>query len=430
MRARITSLFVAICVLVGLTSCWGQSNKYLSTFETVWNKLNDTYFDTTYGGLNWKAVHDRYLPQIAAVQKDDEFYRLVNRMLWELKVSHASLIPPGLLSRYEPLVCAEGSPGIDLRVLKGAAVITSVTPGSAAHQAGLRPAAVIHAVDGIPVDEIVREAETAVRPPDNERGRIARVTKAILGRIYGKPGTEVVLAYSDEGGEKSEKRLMRTKRSGVAMGPNGILYLAVEFQARRLENDIGYIRMNTLQPPLATRISSAIMSMGNIRGLVLDLRGNAGGEIEEMPDLFLKERALLYLKRSRDAETKVYCDPAENAFVGPLVVLIDQLSGSASELFAGCLQAIGRAVVVGEPSPGAVTESDMAVLPGGAILMLPVAQLAIPDGTVLEGRGVVPDVEVELDRSMLRKGIDSQLESAIRHLEKVTSPPALHRSLS
>ena len=425
MRARTTPLFVAMGMLIGLTACWGQNNKYLGTFETVWKKLNDTYFDTTFGGLNWQAVHDRYLPQIAAAQKDDEFYRLVNKMLWELNVSHANLVPPGLLARHEPLVCAEGSPGIDLRVLKGVAVITSVTSGSPAHEAGLRPGDAIHAVDGIPVERIVKEAETAVRPPDNDRGRIARVTKAILGRIYGKPGTEVSIAYSDEGGEKSERKVMRTKRSGVTVGPNGILYLAVDFQARRLGNGIGYIRVNTLQPPLATRISSAIRSMGDIRALVLDLRGNAGGEIEEMPDLFLKERALLYLKRSRNGETKIYGDPANDAFEGPLVLLLDQLSGSASELFAGCLQAIGRAVVVGERSPGAVMESDTEVLSDGAILMYPVAQLATPDGTVLEGRGVVPDIEVRLDRAMLRKAIDPQLESAIRYLEKATSAPIL-----
>ena len=113
----------------------------------------------------------------------------------------------------------------------------------------------------------------------------------------------------------------------------------------------------------------------------------------------------------------MFFDPANDAFNGPLVLLVDQLSGSAAELFAACLQAIRRAAVVGERSPGAVTESDMMVLPNGAIFMYPVAQLATPDGTVLEGRGVVPDIEVGLDREMLLKGIDSQLEAAIRYLE-------------
>ena len=124
-----------------------------------------------------------------------------------------------------------------------------------------------------------------------------------------------------------------------------------------------------------------------------------------------------FVSRSRKGETEIFVDPADDAYKGPLVLLIDQLSGSASELFAGCLQAIGRAVVVGERSPGAVTESDMTILPNGAIFMYPVAQLATPDGTVLEGHGVVPNIEVGLDREMLLKGIDSQLESAIRHIE-------------
>jgi carboxyl-terminal processing protease len=420
MRQKIIVLFLALGILVGLTSCRSQKMDRSRTFEVVWKKLNETYFDTTFGGLDWKDAHDRYLPQITVAEKDEEFYRLVNKMLWELGVSHANLVPPGFLARREPLVCAEGSPGIDIRVLNGVAVVTSVKPGSPAEKAGLSRGYVIQAVDGISVEQIMQEAESVVRPPRNSRNRIALITKAILGSIYGAPGTEVSIAYSDERGEKSEKKIVRTKRSGRAVGPSGILYLAVELDARRLDNGIGYVRLNTFQPPLAAQVSSAIKSMGNVRGIVFDLRGNGGGEIEGMPDLFLKERSMLFLSRSRKGETKIFFDPANDAFDGPLVLLIDQLSGSASELFAGCLQATGRAVVVGERSPGAVTESDMMVLPDGAIFMYPVAQLATPDGTVLEGHGVVPNIVAGLDREMLLKGIDSQLESAIGYLERET----------
>jgi carboxyl-terminal processing protease len=418
MKTKIIVLIVALGMLVELTSCWSQRLDYSSTFETVWKKLNETYFDTTFGGLNWKDAHDRYLPQITAAEKDEEFYRLVNKMLWELNVSHANLVPPGFLAIREPLVCAEGSPGIDIRMVNGVAVITSVKPGSPAEKAGLSRACVIQAVDGISVEQIVQEAESAIRPPRNSRNRIALITKAILGRVYGAPGTEVSIAYSDAGGEKSEKKIVRTKRSGRAVGPSGILYLAVELEARRLDNGIGYIRLNTFQPPLVTQVSSAIRSLGNVSGIIFDVRGNAGGEIEGMPDLFLKERALLYLSRSRQGETKIFVDPANDAFKGPLVLLVDELTGSAGELFAGSLQALGRAMVVGQRSPGAVTESDMTVLQNGAIFMYPVAQLATPDGTVLEGHGVVPNIEVGLDRDKLLKGIDSQLEAARSYLEK------------
>jgi carboxyl-terminal processing protease len=415
-RRTIIVLFMALGIFVELTPSQSENKVYLSIFETVWKKVNDTYFDPTFGGLNWKDIHDRYLPQITAALKDEEFYILINKMLWELKVSHANIVPPGSLARYEPLVFAEGSPGIDIRVLKGAAVVTSIKLESPASQAGLRPGYVIWAIDGIPVDEIVREAESRMSPPYNSRGRIAWITKRILSRIYGAPGTEVSIVYSDKSGEKTEKKIARIKRNGVAVGPN--IFFATDFEARRLDNGIEYIRVNTLQPQFAAQISKAIKSMGDVRAVIFDLRGNSGGEIEQMPELFLEERALLYLNRSRNGETKVFFDPAEDAFKGPLALLIDPLSGSASELFAACLQAIGRAVVVGERSPGSVMEMDRQIFQNGAIFMYPVAQMVTPNGTVLEGHGVVPDIEVGLDREMLLKGIDSQLDAAVRYIEK------------
>ncbi len=208
MRPGIIALFTALGLLVQLTPCMSQNKEHLRTFEIVWKKVNEAHFDSTFGGLDWKSVYDRYLPQITTAEKDEEFYRLVNRMLWELEVSHANIVPPGSFAIYEPLVFAEGSPGLDIRLLDGAAVITSVQPESPANQAGLHPGYVIQAIDGIPVEQIVRQVELHLSPPYNSRGRISKITKVILGRIYGAPGTEVSIAYSDEGGEKREKRIL------------------------------------------------------------------------------------------------------------------------------------------------------------------------------------------------------------------------------
>ena len=180
--------------------------------------------------------------------------------------------------------------------------------------AGLRPGYVIQAVDRIPVEQIVEEAERVLPPPHNSRSRIARTAKAILGRVYGAPGTEVTIAYTDEEGENGEKTIMRAKRDGVAVGPNGRFFMAVESEARRLDNGIGYVRLNTLQPELAARVSGAINSMGDLPGIVFDLRGNSGGEIERTPELFLAERTWLYTRKTRNGETKVFVDPAAVAF--------------------------------------------------------------------------------------------------------------------
>jgi len=74
--------------------------------------------------------------------------------------------------------------------------------------------------------------------------------------------------------------------------------------------------------------------------------------------------------------------------------------------------------VVGDRSPGSVMESDIMVLPNGAIFMYPVARLTMPDGVVLEGHGVIPDIDMGLKREMLLKGVDSQLDAALGYLKK------------
>jgi len=417
MKLRIVTLIVLFSAVQGFSDPQIPKEGYLSDFETIWKKVNETYFDPSFGGVDWAKAHDRYQPQIAAAKTDGEFRTLINTMLWELKVSHAAFVPPGSLASVEPVVFAAGGIGLDARILDGEAVITSVGPGSPAHQAGLRPGFIIQAIDGVPIAQVKKEIQRD-RPPYNDRGRIAQITKGIMSRIYGAPDTNVSIAYSDEEGASRETSIVRTKRPGAAVGPGGMFFFAIEFEARRLANNVGYIRMNTLQPELTAQVSGAMTSMGGVSGMIIDLRGNSGGEIEGMPDLFLAERTWLFVRKARTGETKIYSDPPKDIYRGPLAVLIDVTSGSASELFAACLQASGRAVVVGDRSPGSVMESDNRIFPNGAILMYPVAQLCTPDGAVLEGRGVIPDIEVAQKREMLLKGVDAQLESALRYFQK------------
>jgi C-terminal processing protease CtpA/Prc len=74
-------------------------------------------------------------------------------------------------------------------------------------------------------------------------------------------------------------------------------------------------------------------------------------------------------------------------------------------------------VIVGERSPGIVVVGELTQLPNGATFMYPIERSMTPDGSVLEGNGVAPDIEVAVDRSLLLQGIDAQLEAAVRHIE-------------
>ena len=130
------------------------------------------------------------------------------------------------------------------------------------------------------------------------------------------------------------------------------------------------------------------------------------------------ERTVCSTLRRRDGNRDIVLDPAYNSYKGPVVVLIDVMSKSSSEFFAACTQTIGRAVIVGERSPGSVGPAELMLLPNGATFIYPEAQETTLDGTVLEDHGVVPDIEVALDRTLLLQGIDSQLEAAIRYIEQ------------
>ena len=125
---------------------------------------------------------------------------------------------------------------------------------------------------------------------------------------------------------------------------------------------------------------------------------------------------LFWTYEGRSGADEIYVEPTAPTYSGPLVVLVDVLSASSAEEFAGGLQAIGRAVVVGERTAGRVLVADAAPLPEGGLIVYPVAQTVVADGTVLESHGVIPDIAVDLQLADLLAGDDAPLQAAIEHL--------------
>jgi len=131
-KFRSVVIILAFAVFQGFGADQDKSEERLVLFETVWSKVNETYFDPSFGGLDWQKVHDGYRPQIAAAKSEPDVHALLNKMLWELKVSHAAYIPRGYFATVEPTVFAPGGIGLDTRLLGGQAVVTAVGPESPA----------------------------------------------------------------------------------------------------------------------------------------------------------------------------------------------------------------------------------------------------------------------------------------------------------
>lgn len=410
----------------------------MQSFETVWQTINDKYFDPNFGGLDWSEVHDRYQPQIAAAQNEGEYYLLINKMLLELNVSHIGVVPPDDLRQIGPILSAEGSIGIDIRMIEDNAVITSVKSDSPGAQAGLRPGYIIKGIDGIKIEQIVNlkhindieyqniDKETyknlkVLIPPYNERNRNKQITESILEKIYGLPDTTVSIEYMDENGDTQKEKIVRAKRKNKMVFNDVMPPFFVEFEAKRLDNNIGYIRFNAFMPPVDHKFKSTIESMQDTSALIIDIRGNHGGFFDvrkAIAEALVKDRVLFWRYKGRDKTRDIFLEPANNVYNRPVAVIVDYKCVSSCEEFSGGLQAIKRATIIGDRTPGVVLPADFFKLLNGATFLYPYTQSITADGTVLEGHGVVPDIEVALDRNELLQGKDTQLEAAINFILK------------
>ena len=165
------------------------------------------------------------------------------------------------------------------------------------------------------------------------------------------------------------------------------------------------------------------------RAWVLDLRGNTGGLAAMLMGVaghFLDSRVSLGTMRTRESVLQFVANPRRAAadgsrvepYGGPLAILVDALTGSASECFAGGMQAIGRARIFGERSMGQALPALFDRLPNGDVLIHAYGDFTTPKGTRLEGEGVVPDEVVPSGRAELIAGRDAVLEAALRWVDR------------
>lgn len=389
------------------------------SFDIVWRTVKAKHFDPTFGGVDWDKVREQYAPRVAAVKSDTELYQLLQQMLGELHQSHFAIIPPEAVTPTESKESRESSIGIDLRIVDDQAVITRVESGSKAAAAGLRTGFVIKEVGRMPVEQIIQRFAKSKQSPSLIN---LYITRSVLGRIEGKAGTAVRIVYLDERDQAREANIEREPFKGEmspAMGNFPPQYM--EFESKRLAGGIGYIRFNIFVIPMMEKIKSAIRQMSDAPGIIIDLRGNpggVGGMATGLAGVLESKQTSLGVMKMRTGHVNFAVFPQSETYAGRVAILIDGSSASTSEVFAGGMQDIGRAVVVGERSAGAALPSIFEKLPTGALFQYAIADFKTPKGLLVEGHGVVPDKEVKLMRRALLEGRDTQLEAAIEQITK------------
>jgi len=168
------------------------------------------------------------------------------------------------------------------------------------------------------------------------------------------------------------------------------------------KKDIGYVKIRSFSKNTSTDLDSALedLKQKGITKLILDLRNNPGGLLNqavEVTDRFLnRENLIVYTKGRSDEQNMRFTshDKAEGV-VYPLIILVNGGSASASEIVAGALQDLNRAIILGTPTFGKGSVQTIIPLSDGSALRLTTARYYTPSGRVIQGNGIDPDIIIE-----------------------------------
>ncbi|HEY6253008.1 MAG TPA: S41 family peptidase [Candidatus Angelobacter sp.] len=383
----------------------------LDTFELVWGKINDSYWDKSFGGLDWKGVHDEYLPKAKETPTSGDFHNVLNQMVAKLKSSHFSVDSPSevLALNVTAKEIKNGSLGMTLHWIDGQLLVTHLRKSYPAEVAGIRLGYVVTRINGSTADEMLSTYRKKHQGFDLRPELLYRA--AAYSELGGHPGDKVEL---DVLNEKDKSIHLNLVLKAVPLDED------VMFESKKLAGNIGYIEFGAFFGEVLDKFKKAVSDLHGTNGLVIDLRGNPGGLIElgpHMANLLCSSPGSLGTFTFRyEKQDFSFKGSGENAYAGRIVVLVDESSISSAEVFSGGLQDLGRVTVIGSRSAGAVLASTVTLLPTGGLFQYVISNFETPKGTMLEGRGVIPQLEARPSRQTLLAGRDPALEAATNFL--------------
>ncbi len=390
----------------------GSRETYPATLRALHAHIGKVYPSFALKGIDWEKVGKELLPRAADAKTDDDFGLLVEELVARLEDSHAVVLegtakppaPPGLPQWDPGLTCL-----IDDR---GRPVVYVVDPGSPAQKAGVRPGMAVVSVDGVPADRAIERSMAqhrkyagyssdralrydAVRmfPKTTQKGAKLRI------ELESPDGRAMSIQASADRGFRYLPRLP-VPRAGINDSAN--------VAWAKLKGGIGYIYVRRIPNGLDGLLDAALKDLGDLRGLILDLRGNSGGGFDS-------DTAF----RNFDAEP----DPARPHYAGPIALLIDNRTISAGEGWASWFVAKKRGRFFGSTTAGASSRKETYPLDNGLYqVVIPVKAYPGFLDRPIERRGIEPDSEVRPNARDLAAGKDTVAEAAAAWLATAGRP--------
>jgi carboxyl-terminal processing protease len=336
----------------------------------------------------WREVFEflqRQLRGNEEVDLQEVEYAAANGMLRTLDPHSVLLTPEAYYEMRIQNGGAFGGLGIVISIRDGLLTVMNVMPGTPAAQNGLRP-----------LDRIVRI---------NDETTLNMTLTEAVNRLRGQVDTPVDVWIRREGdGGWREPRKFTLSRAEIHVE---------SVESRMLNATVGYAKIKNFAEETSTELSRALdrMRTAGMRSLVLDMRGNPGGFLDqavEVSDLFLRSGMIVVTagnRRDGREEREAVERGTEPNY--PIVVLIDGGSASASEIVAGALKNNNRALIVGQQSFGKGSVQTIRPVGDGGALKITIAQYLTPGDVSIQGVGITPDIEL---RPMTVDTLDMDLE--------------------
>ncbi|MEP6774371.1 MAG: S41 family peptidase [Chloroflexota bacterium] len=366
-------------------------------FNQVWDTVDQNYLYPDFHGVDWNALKAKYEPLVQNAPSSDAFYNALVDMVDALNDGHSRYESP---TRAKEEVALESGNadyvgiGIISSPVDKSVGVVYVFPNSPAEKAGIKRRDRIIRLDGTPFVDPAKEA----------------------ARIRGPEGSTVTLTVVSP--EQVERRvsIVRGRVSG-----------AVVPTSSRLSTDpsIGYLIIPTLSTDdmdvrTEAELNRLLNDSPDLKGLVVDLRGNGGGFrtiLQSILGDFVSGQVGTFFNQTTSYPLTIAAKPLADKLSGVAVVLlVDQGTESYAEVMSASLQEKGRARVVGVTTAGNTETIYAYNLEDGSRLWCAQEGFKVLDGTNLEGRGVIPDVTVNVDWTAFQEADDPQILKAVELL--------------